>query len=127
MSTAMMAITTSSSTSVKPRCRAVVKCRGIAAPRGLGETAGRDEFSIRPAGGSLMLRDFHQRRQVPDFHRVVTAAGVQPPAVGAERQATDQTGVAAEAADQVPAPAIPDLHGAVFACGGDPAAVVVGA
>src|SRR5262249_21056066 len=81
--------------------------------------------SSRPTRDSLPLTDLARRLQVPDFHGPVPAAGVQPPAVGAERQAADQAGVAAEAVDRFPGPAVPNLHGAVLAPGGDPPALVV--
>src|SRR5215471_18467956 len=102
MSTAMMAITTNSSMSVKPRRRAVVKNRGIAAPRWYA------------VSGTLTPRDFAQGRQVPDLDRMVAASRDQQPAVGAERQAADEAGVAAEAADQLSGVTVPDFHGAVL-------------
>src|SRR5262245_47728213 len=115
MSTAMMAITTNSSMSVKPRRRAVVKNRGIAAPRW---------FSV---SGTLTLRDFAQGRQVPDLDRMVAASRDQPSAVGAEPQAADDAGVASEAADQLSSRTVCDVHGAVLTRRGDPPALLVGA
>src|SRR5262249_32656562 len=63
----------------------------------------------------------------PDLHRRVAAAGVQSLTVGAERQAANKSGVAAEAVDQFPGPAVPDLYGAVLTPRGDPPALVIGA
>src|SRR5262245_11403458 len=68
-----------------------------------------------------------QLRHVPDLHRLIPASRDQAPAVGAERQAADEAGVTAEAADQLSGVAVPDFHGAVFARSGDPPAILVGA
>src|SRR5262249_31658102 len=132
--TAMIAITIKSSISVKPRRRAVITNRGIAAPLSLGETAavGRrfnpsGRLGNRPTKDSLTIRDLAQLRQVPDFHRCVAAAGIQALAVGAERQAADDSGVAGEGEDQFSGPAVPDLDLAVLTAGGDPPALVGGA
>src|SRR6266852_6249642 len=131
--TAMMAITTNNSSSVKPRRWVVFDDLSMSPPHWLGESRGTD-FQSRPDGwenrptmDSLTLRHLAQSRQVPHLHRLVAAAGVQTLAVGTERQAADETGVASEAVDQFPAAAVPDLHGAVLPAGGDPPALVVGA
>ena len=63
-----------------------------------------------------------QLRHVPDLDRVIAASRDQAPAVGAERHAADEAGVAAEAADQRTGVAVPDLHGAVLTRRGDPPA-----
>src|SRR5882762_6357281 len=57
---------------------------------------------------------FFQLRHVPDFDRVIAAAGDQPFAVRAEGQAADEAGVAAEGADQVAGLAVPDPHRTVL-------------
>src|SRR5262249_58662269 len=66
-----------------------------------------------------------QLRQIPDFHGLVPTPREQPPAVGAEGHAADKSGVAAEAAHQLAAVAVPDFHGAILTRGGDPAAALV--
>src|SRR5262249_15503256 len=104
ISTAMIAITTSSSTSVYARRCVVVKKRDIAAP--LSETAAVGRIlSIRTenrsAMDSLTLRDFAQRRQVPNLDGKIAASRDQPPVVGAERHAADKAGVTAEGVDHL--------------------------
>src|SRR5262245_9686567 len=84
---------------------------------------GNDRTMVSP--GSTFRVD--QLRQVPDLHRLVPASRDQAPAIGAERHAADETRVAAEAANQLSGVAVPDVHGAVFACRGDPLAILVGA
>src|SRR3954464_9971494 len=77
-------------------------------------------------GALLLLRVGSWRcaqfRQVPDLDRVIVASRDQAPAVGvgAERHAGDEAGMSAEAAEQVPGLAVPDLDGAVLARRGDP-------
>src|SRR5215210_4475107 len=108
---AMMAMTTNSSISVNAGRRAGVESGDIGAPRVVGRLS-------KPSH----LLPFDQRGQVPDLHRLVAAPGVQPPTVGAERQAADQPGVPAEAPHQLPGPAVPDLDRTVLPPGGDPPA-----
>src|SRR5262249_16470021 len=76
---------------------------------------------------SLPLTNFAQLRQIPNFHRRVAAAGIQALAIGAERKAADEAGVAGEATDQFPGLAVPDLHGAVLTPRRNPPALVIGA
>src|SRR5205807_801975 len=66
-----------------------------------------------------------QWRQVPNLHGLIPASREQPPAFGAERQAANEAGVAAEAVEQRPAVAVPDFHGAVLPRRGDPPALAV--
>src|SRR5262245_24958448 len=66
-----------------------------------------------------------QLRQIPDFHGLVPTPREQPPAVWAEGHAADESGVAAEAAHQLAAIAVPDFHGAILTRGRDPAAGLV--
>src|SRR5262245_26510835 len=93
ISTAMMAITTSSSTSVKPR-RLIVRDRSTATPSRRGRAgAGR---GLAPAA---RLRLLFPQGGVPDLDlpfALVTAAGGQAPAVRAERHPQDGTRVAPE-------------------------------
>src|SRR5262245_58803959 len=67
-----------------------------------------------------------QLRHVPYLYGLIAASRNQVPAVGAERQAADKAGVTAEVALQLSAVAVPDFHGTVFTCCGDPPAIVVG-
>src|SRR5262245_59724764 len=109
MRMAMMAITTSSSISVKPSRRAVVENCGIAEP-------------LRKRGMLVTLGDFARERYVPDLDGRIAASRNQPPAVRAERQAADKAGVTPETADQLSGVTVPDFHGAVLAARGDPTA-----
>src|SRR5262245_33560586 len=99
---AMIAITTSSSISVTPRRSSIVG-DGIM------------------ADSSFLV----QSRQVPDLDRMIAASRDQAPAIGAERHAGHEAGVAAEVADQLTGVAVPDFHGAVLTPRRDPAAIVV--
>src|SRR5438876_308739 len=102
-----MAMTTSSSMSVKPRRGVVLKNASISAPLLLGDKGLlKDGFSIRPDGlenrptsVSLTVRHFFQLRNIPDLDRVIAASRDQVPAVGGERQAADEAGMATEAVD----------------------------
>src|SRR5262245_49283377 len=104
ISTAMMAMTTSSSISVKPRRRSMVGDCIMATP------------------SSFLV----QLRHVPDLDRMIAASRDQEPAVGAERQTADEAGVAAEVADQLARVAVPDLNDTVLTRRGDPPAILVG-
>src|SRR5262245_26796257 len=101
----MMAITTSTSISVKPRRRSIVA----------------DWITATPSSFLVQLR------QVPDLDRMIAASRDQDPAVGAERQAADEAGMAAEVEEQLAGAAVPDFHGAVLPRRGYPPALVVGA
>src|SRR5262245_31331238 len=93
---AMIAITTSSSISVKPR-RSLIVGDGIM------------------ADSSFLV----QSRQVPDLDRMIAASRDQAPAIGAECHTGDKAGVTAEAAEQLSVVAVPDFHGAVLPRRGD--------
>ena len=124
----MMAITTSSSISVKPRRWCVREQREHGCTMAVGrilESVSRGRTVSRRL--SLPIRHFFQLRHVPDLDRLIAASRDQAPAVGAERHAADEAGVTAEGADQLPGAAVPDLHGAVLTRRGDPPAIVVGA
>src|SRR5262245_52690642 len=69
---------------------------------------------------SLTLRDFAQRRQVPDLGGKIAASRDQALAVGAERHAVDEAQVTAESVDQLARVAVPDSHGAILPGRGDP-------
>src|SRR5262249_43242225 len=59
----------------------------------------------------------------PDLDRRIAASRDQESAVGAERHAADEAGVAAKVAHQRTGVAVPDLHGAVLPRRGDPPAI----
>src|SRR5262249_21407681 len=132
MRIAMIAITTSSSMSVKPRRRDVVKYRDIAAPLSPDEPAalepkspdlGEPELWRVQLRDSLTLKDFAQGLQVPNLDRMIAASGDQAPAVGAERHAADLAQVTAEGADQLSSVAVPDFHGAILPGRRDPSSI----
>src|SRR5262245_20894615 len=124
--TAMIAITTRISISVKPRRGAVFRSVGMVATF-LSGIKGCGTDRNRPALDSLAVRLFIQFRHVPDFYSVVAAARDQEAAVGAECHAVDDVGVTAESAEQLSGVAVPDLDLAVLTPGGDPSALGVGA
>src|SRR5262249_19079521 len=65
-----------------------------------------------------------QLAHVPNLHGLIPASREQPPAVGAERHAADEAGVAAEGADQsVLVVGIPHPDGAVLTPRSEPPAV----
>src|SRR5260370_7894361 len=76
---------------------------------------------------SLTVRHFFQFRYVPNLHGLIPASRDQAPAVGAERDAADEAGVAAEGADQLSGMAVPDFHRAILPGGAAPPAIVAGA
>src|SRR6476660_2856744 len=76
--------------------------------------------------GSLAAGPFVELAQIPSLHGLVPASREQQLAVGTERQAGDQAEVAAEVTNQLPAAAVPNFHGAVFARRGEPPALVIG-
>src|SRR5262249_38839090 len=150
---AIMAMTISSSISVKPR-RCVVRDDGntTAPPRSGMRGRSFIPFSFdslerfRVArGSSLALRAhipvrsgsegqpadsqsaltlwFFQGCQVPDFDRTIAASRDQAPAVERERQAVDEAGMAAKRTDYLPGVAVPDLYGTVLTGRGDPPAI----
>src|SRR5262245_15045222 len=74
-------------------------------------------------GRSLVARFGKQgvigRRQVPDLHRLVSAARGKVLAVAVEHDAEDGTLVCGEGLDLLARSAVPDLDGPVPACGGE--------
>src|SRR5262245_35139585 len=58
---------------------------------------------------------------------MIAASRDQAPAVAGECQAADESGMAAEGAEQLTAYAVPDFHGAVLTGRGDPPTLGVGA
>src|SRR5262249_4384079 len=109
MRMAMMAITTSSSISVNPRRGLTPENASTVAPRSWLDSLTAD-LSIELGHG-------------PNLCRVVTASGGQPPAIGGERQAADEPGMAAKLPDKFSRARVPDAHGTVLTGRGDPPAV----
>src|SRR5262249_13805327 len=117
MSAAMIAITTSSSISVKPCRLLVVAARSIAVPRRLGARA-----LTLPTRCLLLL----PVSGAPDLEfplAPVAPAGGQAPAAGAERHPQDVDRVAPEQGDLLACPRVPEPHGLVPAGRGEKAAI----
>src|SRR5262249_12164459 len=126
-----MAITTSSSMSVKPRRGVALENVSMAALLSLGENGLREDgLSIRPDGlqdhpplASLTVRHLFPARHVPDLDRVIAASRHQSLAVGEERQGTDEAPMAAQCVPRLPGCRVPDSYRGVLAGGGEPAAI----
>src|SRR5262245_3305244 len=121
ISTAMTAITTSSSTSVKPRRLLIVRDRSTAIPSRCGRAgAGR---GLAP---SARLRLLFPQGGVPHLDlpvALVAAAGGQAPAVRAERHPQNRTRVTPEKQGLLRSRQVPDLHGLILAARCEPPAV----
>src|SRR5262245_18189455 len=116
MRTAMMAITTSSSISMTPCRLLVVANRNMDVPVGLCARA------VRLPALWLVLLPFSS---VPDLDfpfAPVAAAGRQAPAIGAEGDPQDRARVAPEQRARLAGSCVPEPHGLVPACRGEPAA-----
>src|SRR5688572_21409974 len=128
MRIAMMPMTTRSSISEKPTvsvARIFFSCttssNSISPIRALRRWHGFRWLDLLRAGHVV------QFGQVPDLDRVIATSRDQAAAIGGERNAGDDTGMAAEGAKRRAGAAVPDLHRAVLARRGEPPAVVVGA
>src|SRR5262249_23567928 len=119
-----MAITTSSSISVKPDRVLEWRGRDMGIPH-FHWRAG--DVSPLFGGDRLLVRLLVQRGQVPDLDGpVATGRGAVLP-VRAERHPGDEAAMTAEGADQLAGRGVPDSHGVILASRGDPSAVGVGA
>src|SRR5262245_6586374 len=72
---------------------------------------------------SLTARPFVPARHIPDLHRAIAASRDEAPAVGAERQAHDHAGMAAQRLPPLPGLGVPENDRGVLARRGEPAAI----